>query len=62
MATVQVRYIVHDLDAAIAFYVQMPGFREAMHPASAFAMLTRGDLRLSAECAESIGGRRPADA
>ncbi len=46
MATVQVRYIVHDVDAAIAFYCRHLGFREDMHPAPAFAMLSRGDLRL----------------
>ena len=46
MATVQVRYIVHDVDAAIAFYCQHLGFQEVMHPAPAFAMLSRGDLRL----------------
>jgi catechol 2,3-dioxygenase-like lactoylglutathione lyase family enzyme len=46
MATVQVRYIVHDVDAAIAFYVQQFGFQVVMHPAPAFAMLSRGDLRL----------------
>jgi catechol 2,3-dioxygenase-like lactoylglutathione lyase family enzyme len=46
MATVQVRYIVHDLDAAIAFYCQHLGFQEVMHPAPNFAMLVRGDLRL----------------
>jgi len=46
MATVQVRYIVHDVDAAIAFYCGHLGFREIMHPAPAFAMLSRGDLRL----------------
>src|SRR6202045_249791 len=46
MATVSVRYIVHDVDAAIAFYCEHLGFREQMHPAPAFAMLTRGDLRL----------------
>jgi catechol 2,3-dioxygenase-like lactoylglutathione lyase family enzyme len=46
MATVQVRYIVNDVDAAIAFYCQYLGFKEVMHPAPAFAMLTRGDLRL----------------
>jgi catechol 2,3-dioxygenase-like lactoylglutathione lyase family enzyme len=46
MTTVSVRYIVHDVDAAIAFYCQHLGFREQMHPAPAFAMLTRGDLRL----------------
>src|SRR6516162_1400285 len=46
MATVQVRYIVHNVDAAIAFYCTHLGFREVMHPAPAFAMLARGDLRL----------------
>jgi len=46
MATVQVRYIVHDVDAAIAFYCTHLGFREVMHPAPAFAILSRGDLRL----------------
>ena len=46
MATVQVRYIVNDVDQAIAFYCEHLGFREIMHPAPAFAMLERGDLRL----------------
>ena len=46
MATVSVRYIVHDVDAAIAFYTLHLGFTEVMHPAPAFAMLSRGDLRL----------------
>src|SRR5438552_17968750 len=46
MATVQVRYIVRDLDACVAFYVDRLGFTEAMRPSPQFAMLTRGDLRL----------------
>jgi catechol 2,3-dioxygenase-like lactoylglutathione lyase family enzyme len=46
MATVQVRYIVHDVDAAIPFYCQHLGFEEVMHPGPGFAMLSRGDLRL----------------
>ena len=46
MATVSVRYIVDDVDAAIDFYCQALGFHEVMHPAPSFAMLTRGDLRL----------------
>src|SRR6185312_2650026 len=46
MATVSVRYIVNDVDAAIAFYCQQLGFEEQMHPAPAFAMLRRGGLRL----------------
>jgi catechol 2,3-dioxygenase-like lactoylglutathione lyase family enzyme len=44
--TVQVRYIVHDVDAAIAFYCQHLGFHEVMRPSTFFAMLSRGDLRL----------------
>jgi catechol 2,3-dioxygenase-like lactoylglutathione lyase family enzyme len=46
LATVQVRYIVNDVDAAIAFYCGYLGFKEEMHPAPIFAMLSRGDLRL----------------
>jgi catechol 2,3-dioxygenase-like lactoylglutathione lyase family enzyme len=46
MPTVSVRYIVNDVDEAIAFYALHLGFREVMHPAPTFAMLARGDLRL----------------
>jgi catechol 2,3-dioxygenase-like lactoylglutathione lyase family enzyme len=46
MATVSVRYIVNDVDAAIDFYCGQLGFGEDMHPAPSFAMLSRGDLRL----------------
>lgn len=46
MASVSIRYIVDDVDAAIDFYCRLLGFQERMHPAPAFAMLTRGDLRL----------------
>ncbi|HEY1279680.1 MAG TPA: VOC family protein [Acidimicrobiales bacterium] len=46
MATVSVRYIVTDMDAAVAFYVDELGFEVVMRPAPAFAMLVRGDLRL----------------
>ena len=41
-----VRYIVDDVDAAIGFYTERLGFEVVMHPAPAFAMLARGDLRL----------------
>jgi catechol 2,3-dioxygenase-like lactoylglutathione lyase family enzyme len=44
--TVSVRYIVDDVAEAIRFYCQYLGFSEDMHPAPAFAMLSRGDLRL----------------
>jgi catechol 2,3-dioxygenase-like lactoylglutathione lyase family enzyme len=46
MATVSVRYIVDDVDAAITFYRDQLGFVEQMRPAPPFAMLARGDLRL----------------
>ena len=46
MATVSVRYIVNDVDAAIVFYRDKLGFTLVMHPAPAFAMLARDDLRL----------------
>lgn len=46
MASVQVRYIVHDVNAALAFYTERLGFKLVMHPAPPFAMLSRGDLRL----------------
>jgi catechol 2,3-dioxygenase-like lactoylglutathione lyase family enzyme len=56
MATVQVRYIVHDVDAAIAFYTQHLGFRLEMHPAPPFAMLSLGDLRLVLSAPNPAGG------
>jgi catechol 2,3-dioxygenase-like lactoylglutathione lyase family enzyme len=56
MATVSVRYIVDDVDAAIAFYCGHLGFEERMHPAPTFAMLTRGDLRLVLSAPSGAGG------
>jgi catechol 2,3-dioxygenase-like lactoylglutathione lyase family enzyme len=63
MPTVSVRYIVHDVDAAIAFYVGRLGFTEVMHPAPSFAMLARGELRLvlSAPGGGPGGGQALAD-
>jgi catechol 2,3-dioxygenase-like lactoylglutathione lyase family enzyme len=63
MATVSVRYIVDDVDAAIGFYCRELGFDEVMHPAPAFAMLARGDLRLvlSAPGGGPGGGQAMAD-
>jgi catechol 2,3-dioxygenase-like lactoylglutathione lyase family enzyme len=46
MATVSVRYIVTNMDEAVAFYVDELGFDVVMRPAPAFAMLIWGDLRL----------------
>ncbi len=56
MATVQVRYIVDDVDAAVAFYTDLLGFALVMHPAPPFAMLTRGDLRLVLSAPNPSGG------
>jgi catechol 2,3-dioxygenase-like lactoylglutathione lyase family enzyme len=56
MATVSVRYIVNDVDAAIAFYCQHLGFQEEMHPAPVFAILRRGDLRLLLSAPSGMGG------
>ena len=60
MASVQVRYIVNDVDSAVAFYCGHLGFKEVMHPAPTFAMLTRGDLRLVLSAPNpSAGGGQP---
>jgi catechol 2,3-dioxygenase-like lactoylglutathione lyase family enzyme len=56
MATVSIRYIVEDVDAAIAFYRDRLGFTEVMHPAPTFAMLERGDLRLALSAPGGAGG------
>jgi catechol 2,3-dioxygenase-like lactoylglutathione lyase family enzyme len=66
MATVSVRYIVEDVEEAIAFYTRHLGFGVELHPAPSFASLSRGDLRLllNAPGAGGAGqampdGRRP---
>ena len=56
MPSVQVRYIVDDVDAAIAFYTGQFGFTLVMHPAPPFAMLSRGELRLVLSHPNSSGG------
>jgi catechol 2,3-dioxygenase-like lactoylglutathione lyase family enzyme len=56
MSTVTVRYIVDDVDAAIAFYTTHLGFGVVMHPAPPFAMLERGDLRLLLSAPGGAGG------
>ena len=63
MASVSVRYIVDDVDAAIDFYCGQLGFSELMHPAPTFAMLMRGELRLvlSAPGGGSGGGQAMPD-
>jgi len=63
VASVGVRYIVDDVDTAIDFYCRNLGFRQEMHPAPSFAMLSRGDLRLllSAPGGGPGGGQAMAD-
>jgi len=46
MASVSVRYIVNDAEAAVSFYTKHLGFNVKMNPAPGFAMLLRGDLTL----------------
>jgi catechol 2,3-dioxygenase-like lactoylglutathione lyase family enzyme len=53
---VSVRYIVDDVDAAIAFYTTQLGFEVVMHPAPPFAMLARDDLRLLLSAPSGQGG------
>jgi catechol 2,3-dioxygenase-like lactoylglutathione lyase family enzyme len=56
MATVSVRYIVDNVDAAIAFYTAHLGFDVDSHPAPSFASLSRGDLRLLLNAPTGPGG------
>lgn len=46
MDSVNVRYIVNDVDAAIEFYRDALGFTVNMHPAPGFAALSLSALRL----------------
>ena len=46
MSKVSVRYIVNNVDEAIAFYTEKLGFTVDMHSAPAFAIISLGDLRL----------------
>jgi catechol 2,3-dioxygenase-like lactoylglutathione lyase family enzyme len=64
MATVSVRYITDDVDAAVDFYGERLGFNVDMQPGPGFAMLSRGDLRLLLNRPGGAGqpmpdGRRP---
>lgn len=57
MKTVNVRYMVRDVDAAIAFYTEKLGFKLGINASPAFADVTRGNLRLLLSGRESSGGR-----
>jgi catechol 2,3-dioxygenase-like lactoylglutathione lyase family enzyme len=56
MDTVSVRYIVDDVDAAVAFYTGHLGFELEFRPAPGFARLARGALRLLLNAATGPGG------
>ena len=56
MAKIQIRYIVNNIDSAIAFYTKQLGFKLEMHPAPPFAMLSRNDLRLVLSVPNPLGG------
>ena len=61
MSTVNVRYMVEDVDAAIAFYTTHLGFKLLTRAAPAFADVTRGDLRLLLSGPKSSAGRAMSD-
>ena len=54
--TVLVRYIVDDVDAAVAFYTSHLGFDVVMRPAPSFALLASGALRLALSAPTGPGG------
>jgi len=57
VATVHVRYIVGDVEAAVAFYTKQFGFTLISSAAPAFAEVARGDLRLLLSGPLSSAGR-----
>ena len=59
---VGVRYIVDDVEAAVAFYTAHLGFTERRNMAPAFAEVVRGNLRLLVSGSESSGARATPDA
>ena len=59
MDNVSVRYIVDDVEAAIAFYTKRLGFDLELHPAPGFAMLSRGPLRLLLNAPGAGGAGQP---
>jgi catechol 2,3-dioxygenase-like lactoylglutathione lyase family enzyme len=61
MSTVSVRYIVDNVEAAVAFYTTHLGFRLLTSTLPAFADVTRGDLRLLLSGPTSSAGRPLSD-
>jgi catechol 2,3-dioxygenase-like lactoylglutathione lyase family enzyme len=61
MTQVNVRYMVHDVDAAVEFYTIKLGFNLLSKQAPAFADVIRGDLRLLLSGPSSSAGREMPD-
>ena len=61
MTTVNVRYMVDDVEKSIAFYTTLLGFSLISNAAPAFADVSRGDLRLLLSGATSSAGRAMPD-
>jgi catechol 2,3-dioxygenase-like lactoylglutathione lyase family enzyme len=61
MTTVNVRYMVDDVEKAVAFYTSHLGFSLNSNMAPAFADVSRGDLRLLLSGATSSAGRAMPD-
>jgi catechol 2,3-dioxygenase-like lactoylglutathione lyase family enzyme len=61
MTTVNVRYMVDDVDAAVAFYTTHFGFELLSQAGEAFADVKRGDLRLLLSGPKSSAGRAMSD-
>jgi catechol 2,3-dioxygenase-like lactoylglutathione lyase family enzyme len=57
VTTVNVRYMVDDVEKSIAFYTTLLGFSVISNAAPAFADVSRGDLRLLLSGATSSAGR-----
>jgi catechol 2,3-dioxygenase-like lactoylglutathione lyase family enzyme len=57
MATVNVRYMVKDVEAAVAWYAKHLGFTLLSSQAPAFADISRGSLRLLLSGPSSSAGR-----
>jgi catechol 2,3-dioxygenase-like lactoylglutathione lyase family enzyme len=55
--TVNIRYMVDDVDAAVTFYATHLGFEVNLHAAPAFADVVRGTLRLLLSGPDSSAGR-----
>jgi len=61
MALINIRYMVDDVDAAVAFYTTHLGFSLLSSASPAFADVTRGNLRLLLSGRTSSAGRAMPD-